>query len=423
MDDQHTQHDNEAKQAILANIEKFGCHLSLLEPDNYLPGFVYSIGLYKNYGHPEIICFGLKTDVMASIINHACDLIKNGDIITTNKLYSGFLEGYHIQFIEVDKEFYPNYLGYAGWFYDMSFDFPVLELIWPDKQNNFPWDDNFNPDWKFKQPLLDRNTDFKFYEQKNLGVYTTKQAFEGDPILYVYHNEDGDWQFHTSLVPNLADSKLVCLEEITKLDPSVNEIYHLQYGWRAWRSSRYDEWQYGEDEIIGDTESIRNNEISDLIKDIKKIDFQDITSAWNWLIAGYKSVLMVTKFGDMFIVDANDEISWLDTGIGTFTKVASSPIQFEEFLRDPEKTATWFLTDLYLELQEQQIFLQENEVYSFQKLPVIGGQYTIDNVKPTDISVHFAINGQICEQLKNIPNGTKVQIKVEEPKKKPWWKF
>jgi len=213
------------------------------------------------------------------------------------------------------------------------------------------------------------------------------------------------------------------LEEITKLDPSINEIYHLQYGWRAWRSSRYDEWQYGEDEVIDDTESIPNNEISDLIKDITKIDSQDITSAWNWLIAGYKNVLMVTKFGDMFIVDANNEISWLDTGIGTLTKVASSPIQFEEFLKDPEKTATWFLTGLYLELQEQQIFLQENEVYSFQKLPLIGGQYTIDNVKPTDISVHFAINGQICEQLKNIPDGTKVRIKVEEPKKKPWWKL
>jgi len=77
IDDQHTQHDIEAKQTILSNIEKFGCHLALLEPDNYLPGFVYSIGLYKNYGHPEIICFGLKTEVMASIINHARDLVKS----------------------------------------------------------------------------------------------------------------------------------------------------------------------------------------------------------------------------------------------------------------------------------------------------------------------------------------------------------
>jgi hypothetical protein len=66
-----------------------------------------------------------------------------------------------------------------------------------------------------------------------LGVYTTIQAINGDPILYVYHHEDGDWQFHTSLEPNLDDSMLVFLEEITKLDQSINELYHLQLGWRA----------------------------------------------------------------------------------------------------------------------------------------------------------------------------------------------
>lgn len=246
MTDDHSQHNIEAKETIIDNIEKYGCHLALLEADNYLPAFVYSIGLFKKFVHPELICFGLKTDVMASILNHACDLIKKGETLTANKSYSGFLEGSNIQFLLVDKVYYPSYVGYAGWFYDMSFDFPVLQLVWPDKQHNFPWDKDFNPVWKFKQPLLDRNTDFKFYEERNLGVYTTSQAFNGDPILYVYHNENGDWQFHTSLEPNLADSMLVCLEEITKLDPTINELYHLQFGWRAWRDNKEDEWKFEE---------------------------------------------------------------------------------------------------------------------------------------------------------------------------------
>jgi len=247
MTDDHSEHDKAAKQVILHNIKKYGCHLALLEADNYLPAFVYSIGLFKKFRQPEIICFGLKTSVMGVILNHARDLIKKGQIFEINKPYKGFLEGYSIQFIAVDKEYYANYLGYAGWFYDSSFDFPVLQLVWPDKQGNFPWDKDFNPDWKFKQPLLDRNTDFKFYEERNLGVYTTKQALEGEPILYVYHNEDSAWQFHTSLEPDMNDAKLVCLEEITKLDPTINEIYHLQYGWRAWRSNRDAEWQYEAD--------------------------------------------------------------------------------------------------------------------------------------------------------------------------------
>lgn len=251
MNDDHSQHDKEAKEVIVENIEKYGCHLALLEADNYLPAFVYSIGLFKKFNHPEIICFGLNTNVMGGILNHARDLIKQGEKFELNKLYRGFLEGYYIQFISVDKDYYPSYLGYAGWFYG-DFNFPVLQIVWPDKQSKFPWEDNFNPNWKFKQPLLDRNTDFKFYEERNLGVYTTKQFFEGEPILYVYHNQDGAWQFHTSLNPDINDAKLVCLEEITKLDPTINDIYHLQYGWRAWRDSIRDEWQYEQDNESGE---------------------------------------------------------------------------------------------------------------------------------------------------------------------------
>jgi hypothetical protein len=251
MKDNHEQHNLETEKAIIDNIEKFGCHLALIEDDNYLPGFVYSIGLFKNYNHPEIICFGLKSNVMGTIINHVCDLIKKGENFAVGKLYAEFLEGYNVQFIKVNEEYYPNYLGYATWFYDKSFDFPVLQLVWPDMQNNFPWDKDFNPDFTRRQPLLDRNTDFKFYEKRNLGVYTTKQIFQGEPILYVYHNENGDWQFHASDNPKIEDAILVCLEEIIKLDPSVNNIYHLQYGWSASRKSPEEDWEYAEDPDAG----------------------------------------------------------------------------------------------------------------------------------------------------------------------------
>ena len=183
---------------------------------------------------------------MAAIHNHACDLIKSGKSLTTNKPYAGFLEGYAIQFLAVDKKYYGDYVGYAGWFYDMTFDFPLLQLVWTDKQHKYLWEDAFNPDWKFKQPLLDRNTDFKFYEERSIGVYTTRQAFDGDPILYVYHNEDGNWQFHTCLEPDLNDAQLVCLEHITNMDPTINDLYHLQFGWWAWRDNKESKWQYDE---------------------------------------------------------------------------------------------------------------------------------------------------------------------------------
>ena len=247
MTEDHSQHDREIKARILEDVEKFGCHLALLEANDYLTGYAYTIGLFKTFGHPEIICFGLHPDVLAPVLNQACDLVRQGETITPGILYDGFLEGYPIQFIEVDKSFYPNYVGYGCWYYDYRVDFPLLQLVWPDKQHIFPWDSNFNPNWKFKQPLLDRNTDFKFYEERDLCVYTTKQAYQGDPILYVYHNDDGAWQFHTSADPRFEDAMLVSLEQITKLDPTVNDMFHLQYGWHAKRASKEDRWEWEED--------------------------------------------------------------------------------------------------------------------------------------------------------------------------------
>ncbi|MRG46017.1 DUF4262 domain-containing protein [Chitinophaga sp. SYP-B3965] len=236
------------KQLILNNIEQYGCHLVLIEADNYLPAFAYSIGLYQKFGHPEVICFGLKTEVLGDLLNYASELVQSGEKLVTDKAYTGFLEGHDVQFLAVDKAFYQNYLGYGGWFYDQSFDFPVLQLIWPDKGNNLPWNENFNPEWKFKQPLLDRDIDFKFYEEKNVVAYTTKEVLAGKPILYVYHDADGDWQFYGSDDPSPDNAMLVSLESITKLDPSINEIYHLQYGWNAWRQDVNEDWEYAEGE-------------------------------------------------------------------------------------------------------------------------------------------------------------------------------
>lgn len=225
------------------HIDNYGCSIVYIEADDYLPGFAYTIGLHQQFGHPEIICFGLPMELTGSILNDACLRIKEGQSFKPGNQYTDFLQDFTVQFIPVDKSFYPNYFGTASDFYGHH-DYTALQLVWPDKQQRFPWEPDFNPVWKRKQPLLDRDTDFKFYEVRNLAVFTTKQVFEGKPILYVYHNEDGDWQFHSEQDPQLEDSMIVCLEEITKIDPGINDLYHLSYGQCAWRNSKEDDWEW-----------------------------------------------------------------------------------------------------------------------------------------------------------------------------------
>ncbi len=239
---EHYEHDKQITTNILKDIEEHRVHIAFVESDGYCPRFGYSIGLYKEFNHPELILIGLDPESTGALINNAKDEIEKGNRFIEGVNYMDFLVELPVQFVNVEKEHYPDYLGYAGWYNDNSVDFPTLQIAWPDREGKFPWEQEFNQNFKFKQPLLDRNTEFKFLEKRNLGVFTTSDVLNGEPIKFVYHNEDGDWQFHSKQEPNLDDAKIVCLEELVKKDPTLNEIYYLNYGESAVRNSIGEKW-------------------------------------------------------------------------------------------------------------------------------------------------------------------------------------
>ncbi len=211
------------------NIKQYGLTVIIIEATNYLPAFAYSIGLWKTYKHPEIICFGLTTKTLHTFINDVAEFVKKGEVITTHKSYDDFVNNADTKFISVDPSYLNNYFGTAINYYG-SDQFPALQFVWTDRNNKFPWDDNFEEEFKYRQPLLDRNVNFKFREARNLGIFTTRQWLElNKPILRVVHEEDGDWQFLTGdHLPE--DITLVALEQMTLKDKTLNEIFDLDYG-------------------------------------------------------------------------------------------------------------------------------------------------------------------------------------------------
>ena len=77
---------------IIADIEKYGLSVIILDATEYLPSFAYSIGLWQKFKHPEIICFGLTTKTLGCLINDVADLVKSGKTIQINRKYDDFLE-------------------------------------------------------------------------------------------------------------------------------------------------------------------------------------------------------------------------------------------------------------------------------------------------------------------------------------------
>ncbi|MBN8574191.1 MAG: DUF4262 domain-containing protein [Candidatus Kapabacteria bacterium] len=225
-----------------SDIEKFGLSVIIIEATDYLPSFAYSIGLWQRFKHPEIICFGLRTQTLHTIINDVADLVKNGQVIQAGKTYGNIFENSKSEFLNVDKRNLGDYFGTAIDYYN-SKDFQALQLVWTDRNDKFPWETDFEEDFIYKQPLLDRNADFKFREAKNLGIFTTRQWLElNKHILRVVHDTDGDWQFLTGdQMPE--DVKLVALEQMVIKDRTLNEVFDLDYGEEAEREFVGGQWK------------------------------------------------------------------------------------------------------------------------------------------------------------------------------------
>ncbi len=237
----HTRDFDELLQKTKLNIEKYGLQVISINATDYLPSFTYSIGLLQTYQHPEVICFGLKIDLMHVLINDVAEIVKREGKIEVGKIYSNLFEGFDAQFVEVDPRNTGDYFQFGLKYYQRR-QIPAMQLVWPDDANRFPWEANFQENLIYKQPLLDRNADFKFSEAKNLAIFTTRQWLDFDqPILRVVHDSDGDWQFLTG-DQRLEDARIVALDELVQKDSTLNEVFNLDHGEAADRSHIGAEW-------------------------------------------------------------------------------------------------------------------------------------------------------------------------------------
>ena len=238
----HCINKNDLLERTKQDIAQFGLQVISVTSTDYLPSFSYSIGLTQTYQHPEIICFGLSSSLGHEIVNDIASMIKNGIIFEDGKIYTDIFQDSKATFLTVDQSNLEYYFG-AGLNYYQGEKFIALELIWTDRNDLFPWEENFEEEFLYQQPLLDRNTAFKFNEPQHLRIFTTRQWLEEHkPILRVVHDHDGDWQFLTGdQIPE--DIRVVALSEIVRSDHTLNEVFDLEYGEDAERASVGEAWE------------------------------------------------------------------------------------------------------------------------------------------------------------------------------------
>ena len=74
-------------------------------------------------------------------------------------------------------------------------------------------------------------------------AFTTRYVLDGSrPVIEVYHDHDGDWQFMCGATNAAEDGRLVGLGEMVSLDPTLVQLADLPAGWCAYRESPEHPW-------------------------------------------------------------------------------------------------------------------------------------------------------------------------------------
>jgi hypothetical protein len=83
-----------------------------------------------------------------------------------------------------------------------------------------------------------------FEDAPNTTSITTVHVLNGTlPILLVTHDaDDGTWQFLCGTTDDPDEGRVVGLDCIVGLDPTVADLADLPLGWRAWRDAPGEPW-------------------------------------------------------------------------------------------------------------------------------------------------------------------------------------
>jgi len=152
--------------------------------------------------------------------------------------------------------------------------------------------------------------------------------------------------------------------------------------------------------------------VHDYLIDPTDFDWADLLSGWGWLLSSKFTVWLMNRFGDLFLVPSDGTVHMLDVGAGSLTKMAEARDDFCRRVDEGNNANHWLMIPLVDRLAAAGVHLQPGQCYSFLIPPVLGGGYTIDNTIVLPIKEHYGVYGSYHEQLRHVPDGTQVVLKV-----------
>jgi hypothetical protein len=145
---------------------------------------------------------------------------------------------------------------------------------------------------------------------------------------------------------------------------------------------------------------------------VARSDWSELLAEWQPILPQGSSPWLLTKLGELFFCHDDGKMGLLQVGGFQYQMAAIDKRDFQEWLVDPDKMSQWFLTPLVDPLAAVGKPLAPEFCCSFIWPPALGGALTVENVMVISIRAHFRCWGDIFRQMKDVPDGGQVILKV-----------
>lgn len=120
-------------------------------------GYAYTIGLHDSLQFPDIVVFGLTPVAIKGLIDLIVEQVSNGVDIPLDTPVTGLLDNeLRCVFASVDTVECGNLFQTAALWYQRR-DFPMVQLLWPDRSGWLPGESGFDAALVRAQPVIGRS--------------------------------------------------------------------------------------------------------------------------------------------------------------------------------------------------------------------------------------------------------------------------
>ena len=148
--------------------------------------------------------------------------------------------------------------------------------------------------------------------------------------------------------------------------------------------------------------------------DVGALSVERLLKEWRWLCPRKLELIARNAFGDLYLRDQDGRVLRLDVAIGRLEKVAESEQEFRERASRADRREEWFAERDEVAAARQGLVPGKEQCIAFKTPLVFAESGKPNSAYVANLYEQVSFLGDLHRQLKDVPDGGKIQLKLTE---------